>query len=597
MSWLLNKVTGGLLGSSGSTAQPAQQPDSKYEDEEEEEDSSEQQQPAASSPAVDVDSPQDYSQLTFDEEELCRASITFSRYLSPSEPLVVKSNHALLVILRTPNTYDSTLYVYTSPSRPSIIQPITGALWYDVVKRDQALLFGVVQAGAMHVFHCRFQEAEDAKVAALQLSVAVWEFAQQDSFKKSVKDTLWVDPLQDAYHEPAASYKPSPDDDADFMDTDEKEQDEDDEEAEVQARHATPIRGFKTTRPRTMKTPTSVSGANDKLAVGILNARAFVGRGDAIGVFKHDAAGKLDFMTSIGDIKGAAGHTLKPTQMMLHDNDSKMVLLDASEPSKVYEMDIERGKIVQEYTAMDGDDFKVRSVGHTSKYAEATGEQTILGVNKNSVFSLDPRQHGAKLAQNYTYKSPMDMSTVVANGSGCVATGSGKGEIRLYNDIGKQAKTRLPGLGDEIIGLDTTEDGKWLLATTRYYVLLLSTAIPGDAKDGWSKSMTSSARPPIKLQLSAVDLQKYNANNISFTTAHFNTGDNIEEEWIITSVGPHIVTWNFRRIKADPDKWKYAYNIKKLATNVVADQFLYGHKDAVVVTTANNVFTERKGKI
>ena len=42
---------------------------------------------------------------------------------------------------------------------------------------------------------------------------------------------------------------------------------------------------------------------------------------------------------------------------------------------------------------------------------------------------------------------------------------------------------------------------------------------------------------------------------------------------------------------------KYHYNIKQLPTNVVADQFLYGHKDAVVVTTANNVFTERKGKV
>ena len=94
-----------------------------------------------------------------------------------------------------------------------------------------------------------------------------------------------------------------------------------------------------------------------------------------------------------------------------------------------------------------------------------------------------------------------------------------------------------------------------ILATTRYYLLLLSTVISGDAKDGWNKSMTSSAKPPIKLQLSPVDLQKYNVTNLAFTAAHFNTGDNITEEWIITSVGPYIITWNFKRIKTDPDKW------------------------------------------
>ena len=464
MSWLLNKVTGGLLGSSGSPSKQPQQNDDKYDDEDEEDDNS--QQPASTS-APDADEPQDYSSLAFDEEELCRASITFSRYFAPNQPLSVKSNHALLVILRTPDTFDSTLHIYTSPARPVIVQPITGQLWYDVVRREHALLFGVKQGDAMHVFHCRFHDTEAEKTVALHLSVAVWEHAQQDSFNKSVKQTRWVDPMEDTYHEPSDSYKHSPDDDIDFMDeTDDKQDDDEDDEdsgeAEVRARLSTPIRGFKTTRPRTMKTPSSLpAGANDKLAVGIAVPRAFVGRGDMIGVFKHDAAGKLDFVTSIGDLKSKKGETLKPTQMLLHEGDRKMMLLDANDPNRVYEMDIERGKIVQEFQPVEDADFAVRSVGHTSKYAERTGEQLILGVNKNSVFSLDPRQHGNKLAQKHTYSTAMGMNSIVANGAGNVATGSEKGEIRLYNDIDKIAKTRLPGLGDAIIGLDTTEDGKW----------------------------------------------------------------------------------------------------------------------------------------
>ena len=93
-------------------------------------------------------------------------------------------------------------------------------------------------------------------------------------------------------------------------------------------------------------------------------------------------------------------------------------------------------------------------------------------------------------------------------------------------------------------------------------------------------------------------MAKYNITAMSFTTAHFNTGEGHSvEEWIVTSAGHHLITWNFSLIKRDPTKFKYRYNIKRLTQEVVADQFLYNHKDAVVVTTANNVFTERKGKV
>ena len=400
--------------------------------------------------------------------------------------------------------------------------------------------------------------------------------------------------MEEEYHEPSTSYTHSADDDLTFMEDDPSSKEEsEDEEVEVSARHATPIRGFRTTRSRTLKSPSKEGGGNDKLAVGIALNRAFVGRGDTIGVFNHDEAGKLNYQTTIA-VKGTKGAPLLPSQMMLHEKDRKMILVDAS--NKAYEMDIEHGKVVQEFKPIQDVDFAVRSVGHVSKYAERTDEPLVLGVNKNSVFSMDSRAHG-QIAQQYQYKSTMAMNSVVSSGDGAVATGSEKGEIRLYNDISKQAKTRLPGLGDAIVGLDTTEDGKWILATTRYYLLLVSTVIANNAKSGWQASMTSSASPPIKLQLSPTDMAKYNITALSFTTAHFNTGAGRDvEEWIITSAGPYIITWNFKKIRSDPTKYKYVYDIKTVGQEVVADQFLYGHKDAVVVTTAHNVFTERKGK-
>jgi hypothetical protein len=38
-------------------------------------------------------------------------------------------------------------------------------------------------------------------------------------------------------------------------------------------------------------------------------------------------------------------------------------------------------------------------------------------------------------------------------------------------------------------------------------------------------------------------------HNVSFTPARFNTNQNEEEKSIITSSGPFVVTWNFRKVK------------------------------------------------
>ena len=503
MSWLLSKVTGGLLGGGGAPKTP-EKADAKYDEPEDDEDDAEAAAPTS-------DEPVDYSSLTFpSHDELCRASITFSRWMGEGVSLSVKSRHALLVLLRLPKSYDSELRVYLSADKPVIVTPVTGELWYDVVKAQHALMFGVVQSSQRLFFHCLFHDEEEEKTAVLNLSVAVWEHAQQDSFTKSVKQTKWythsaqhstaqhthtaaphplpplstltcslprllpllsslsvrVDPMEEEYHEAASSQSQSSDEQLTFMEDDDPpaaDDEDDDDEPEVTARHATPIRGFRTTRPRTLKSASKASaGANDKLAVGIAVNRAFVGRGDMIGVFSHDDKGKLEFQTTLAELKDTKGQRLLPSQMMLHEKDRKMILVDSA--NHAYEMDIEAGKVVQEFQPMKDVDFAVRSVGHVSKYAERTDEPLVLGVNKNAVFSLDSRAHG-QVAHKHQYASAMGMNSVVSNGEGAVATGSEKGEIRLYNDINKVAKTRLPGLGDPIIGLDTTEDGKWSAST------------------------------------------------------------------------------------------------------------------------------------
>lgn len=54
---------------------------------------------------------------------------------------------------------------------------------------------------------------------------------------------------------------------------------------------------------------------------------------------------------------------------------------------------------------------------------------------------------------------------------------------------------------------------------------------------------------------------KYNIQDVNFTPARFNIGDNIEEAWISSSTGPYLVTWNFRKVK---ERRQFPYKVRSI---------------------------------
>lgn len=106
----------------------------------------------------------------------------------------------------------------------------------------------------------------------------------------------------------------------------------------------------------------------------------------------------------------------------------------------------------------------------------------------------------------------------------------------------------LSSLSDAITGLDVTADGSYVLATTRHYLLVIPTSVEGQEKSGFKQSITAKASAPIKLQLDPTDMATYGIKELHFTPAHFNTGEG-QEEYISTSTGEYVVTWNFTAIK------------------------------------------------
>jgi VID27 N-terminal region/VID27 C-terminal WD40-like domain/VID27 PH-like domain len=93
---------------------------------------------------------------------------------------------------------------------------------------------------------------------------------------------------------------------------------------------------------------------NSQLAVGYKHDRAFVVRGSKIGVFKHTADdNSLNFVTNISKVQTPKGQLFSPKKVMLHAGDSNMILQNEANPNSVYRMDLEVGKIVDEWKVHD----------------------------------------------------------------------------------------------------------------------------------------------------------------------------------------------------------------------------------------------------
>ncbi|KAJ8489307.1 hypothetical protein ONZ45_g13633 [Pleurotus djamor] len=367
-------------------------------------------------------------------------------------------------------------------------------------------------------------------------------------------------------------------------DKDEEEEEEDDEEAEEDYG----------SEDEDEVTPLPNGDTNSQLTVGYKGDRSFVLRGSTIGVFSHSNEDQVKYHASIKKLSTPKGKEFKPKHVMLHEQDTKMVLMNPTEPNSLYSLDIEVGKVVEEWKVHD--DITVNAIAPDSKYAPTTHEQTLVGISHNALFRIDPRVTGTKLVEtqfkNYTTKNAF--SSVSTTGKGQLAVASDKGDIRLYDSIGKNAKTALPPLGDPIIGVDVTSDGRWIVATTKTYLLLIDTLI-GEGKYqgslGFDRSFPANAKPiPRRLQLRSEHVA-YMDQELNFSPARFNQGEGQQENAIITSTGRYVVAWDFLKVKKGQlDK----YDIKKYEDLVVQDNFKFGDDKNIVVALPNNVLALNK---
>lgn len=347
--------------------------------------------------------------------------------------------------------------------------------------------------------------------------------------------------------------------------------------------------------------PRGGKDVNSAIAVGYKHDRSFVVRGSKIGVFKHTPNNKLEFSTNISKVETPSGKLFSPKKVMLHNEDNNMILQNDSDPNKLYRMDLEYGKVVDEWQVHE--DIPAITFAPENKFAQMTSEPTFLGISRNALYRVDPRLAGNKLvdSQLKQYVSKNDFSSVATTEKGHIAVASNKGDIRLFDRLGINAKTHIPALGEPIIALDVSADGRWILATCRTYLLLvdaLQKSGKNEGKLGFEKSFAADSKPqPRRLALTPEHVAQFayeTGKGVSFTPAKFNAAEGESVTSIISATGPYVIEWNLKKILGNS---KAPYMIKRYSDEVKADDFRFGSDKNVIYALPNEVNMIPKEKL
>ncbi|KAJ4387504.1 Vacuolar import and degradation protein 27 [Gnomoniopsis smithogilvyi] len=347
--------------------------------------------------------------------------------------------------------------------------------------------------------------------------------------------------------------------------------------------------------------PRGGKDVNSAIAVGYKHDRSFVVRGSKIGVFKHTPNNKLEFSTNISKVETPGGKLFSPKKVMLHNEDNNMILQNDSDPNKLYRMDLEYGKVVDEWQVHE--DIPAITFAPENKFAQMTSEPTFLGISRNALYRVDPRLSGNKLvdSQLKQYVSKNDFSSVATTEKGHIAVASNKGDIRLFDRLGINAKTHIPALGEPIIALDVSADGRWILATCRTYLLLvdaLQKSGKNEGKLGFEKSFAADSKPqPRRLALTPEHVAQFayeTGKGVSFTPAKFNAAEGELVTSIISATGPYVIEWNLKKILGNS---KAPYMIKRYSDEVKADDFRFGSDKNVIYALPNEVNMIPKEKL
>jgi len=211
----------------------------------------------------------------------------------------------------------------------------------------------------------------------------------------------------------------------------------------------------------------------------------------------------------------------------------------------------------------------------------------ILGYNQNSLFTLDGRiNNNNKIVSIKNYRTLPKFSCISSTEKGNVVLGSNNGEIRLYKDIGQNAKTLLQCYGDPIRSIDTTKDGNYILCTCDKYLLIICSYFNGINGYEMSLNNNNNINIAIKtLKLKPIDILNYGLEKDCFTPAKFDLNLKEKEMYISSSIGCCIVMWSFKDVLKGNI---YDYKINPVNEYIIGNEVKY-NKNQIVIAMKNKL--------
>lgn len=134
---------------------------------------------------------------------------------------------------------------------------------------------------------------------------------------------------------------------------------------------------------------------NSQLAVGYKHDRSYVVRGPKIGVFKHTPNNNLEFSTNISKVETPSGKLFSPKKVMLHAEDTNLILQNEADPHSLYRMDLEYGKVIDEWKVHD--DITVKTFAPEKVFKVLTVK---LEPNPDMKVEIRPNDWGTNLPRS-----------------------------------------------------------------------------------------------------------------------------------------------------------------------------------------------------
>ncbi|ORD94734.1 VID27 [Enterospora canceri] len=279
----------------------------------------------------------------------------------------------------------------------------------------------------------------------------------------------------------------------------------------------------------------------------------FVTRGRALGVFDTN----LNFRTQVVNAFD------NPSKVETYRGHSS--LLGQTKKDELSLLDLEKGEVVDRWSLKEMNDF------FHAKRRENDG--TLVGIGDYSLFRIDPRTK-EKVVEAKEYKTKNEFKVGIATERGDVAVASAKGDLRLYNDVGKRAKSLINGFGDCATGIDSSKSGSLVLCTYKSYILLY------EVGSDYSIGLGRRKKSPRRLHLKPEHLALINAG-VCFTVAKFDQND----RQIVSSTGKYLIRWNVADVLENK---VHRYSIRTFCDEVVDENFA-ADGEGVIVALPNDV--------